>query len=124
MSKLSSIFLRSFQKKKHKVFGEYARSNFRRINGKIGIDTLKNDYVKKFGEKYFKKFNALLKQESDKLLLEQRRDLVNSYKNIITWRNEYAHASRFPTNATFSEVISAYEDGKIVIECLSKAMHR
>ena len=52
------------------------------------------------------------------------RDFISSYNNVVLWRNDFVHAARLPTTATFNEVMRSYEDGKEVIRCLNLAMDR
>lgn len=120
---VKEIFI-SFGTKKHKVFGAYTESHFRRINGRIKIKAIKDDYIIRFGKKYQKRFEANLKKRSKDFLLHHRRDIMSSYSNIITWRNEFAHAGSIRTNATYAEATRAYEDGKEIIHCLAETMTR
>jgi hypothetical protein len=120
---IKEIFI-SFANKKNKVFGQYTQSHFSRINGHIKIKELLDDYTTKFGEKYRKRFDKILKSCAKKYLLANRRDIISSYSNIITWRNEFAHEGRLVSTTTYNEAIQAYEDGKEVIRSLSLSMVR
>lgn len=120
---IKDIFI-SFSNEKHKVLGAFAESYFHRINGKITIDVIKKDYIKRFGQKYLKKFENKLNSAARAYLLTHGRDIKNSYSNLIIWRNDFAHAGSINSTATYSEVIQAYEDGKEVIRCISETMVR
>ncbi len=120
---IKEIFI-DFAAKKHTVFGVYTFSYFDRINGRIKIAHLKDDYIKRFGEKYILRFNRKITLGVSKGLRERGRDIRNSYGNLITWRHDFAHAGAFPTYATLAEVVEAYEDGKEVIRCLAETMVR
>ncbi len=114
----------SFCKKKHHVFGDFAERQFDRINGRIKLDNLSKDYTKAFGEKYELKWKRKIDDAENKFLEKERRSLKNSYTNIINWRNEFAHSGRVPPFATFDEVLQAYGDGKLVIECFGTSLTR
>lgn len=120
---IKSIFI-EFGEAKNKVFGQYVRSHFDRINGRIGYQIIKDEYVRQFGEKYYRRFKHRIKECSELYLKAHKRDIVNSYGNIITWRNDFAHEGKISSMATFEETIEAYEDGKEVIRCLAETMRR
>jgi len=113
-----------FGAKKHRVLGSFAESFFTRINGKIKVPVIKDDYVCRFGERYKTRFTVKLKKRAKAHLLSHRRDILSSYGNIVTWRNDFAHKGRIHNLATYGEVVQAYEDGKEVIHCLAETMTR
>ncbi|MEM7207573.1 MAG: HEPN domain-containing protein [Pseudomonadota bacterium] len=120
---VKDIFI-EFSAKKNRVFGSFTESYFRRINGRIRIKTIKDDYVKRFGDKYLQRFERRLTKEKNTYLRQHRRDIVSSYSNLIVWRNDFAHSGVFSTSATYGEVVQSYEDGKEVIHCLAGVMNR
>jgi hypothetical protein len=116
--------LGSFAEKKHKVFGSYVRNRCERMNGKIQIDALKQDYISQFGDKYKARFDANLAKALKRNLLLSRRDIRASYRNLIVWRNDFAHQGIMSANATWAEAVQAYEDGKEVIRCIDLTLVR
>lgn len=120
---LKEIFI-DFAKKKHKVLGNFTESYFFRINGKIKIKVIHDEYISKFGEKYQKRFKRNLQKAANSHLQQHRRDMKSSYSNMITWRNDFAHEGKMNSTTTYAEVVQAYEDGKEVIHCLARTMTR
>lgn len=120
---IKDIFI-EFGSKKHKILGTFTESYFERINGRIKIQIIKDDYIKRFGERYKTRFNKKLEKASKDYLIHNRRDIKSSYGNLITWRNDFAHEGKLSTTATYSEVIQSYEDGKEIIRCLAETMTR
>ncbi|MBI4776815.1 MAG: hypothetical protein HY788_21990 [Deltaproteobacteria bacterium] len=118
---IKSVFI-EFGTKKHRVFGTFTESYFDRINGKIRLPTIKDDYIKRFGERYKKRFEKKLERISEDYLRKNKRDIKSSYGNLITWRNDFAHEGRLRTTATYSEAVQSYEDGKEIIRCLAETM--
>jgi hypothetical protein len=118
---IKDIFI-SFGKNKHSILGEFTESFFQRINGRISIDTVKKDYVKRFGTKYLSKFEKNLDSATKLYLKTHGRDIKNSYSNLIIWRNDFAHAGNINATSTYAEAVQAYEDGKEVIRCLAVTM--
>src|SRR5690554_6232442 len=45
-----------FAQRKHKVLGNFTEAYFHRINGKIKIKVIHDEYISKFGDKYQKRF--------------------------------------------------------------------
>lgn len=120
---LKEIFI-EFAIRKHRVFGIFTENHFDKINGRIRNDNIKNDYIKKFGRKYLDKYNKKLETAERYVLENQRVSLKNAYQNLITWRNEFAHAGQIPSNVTYQEAVQAYEIGKILIDCVAETMRR
>lgn len=120
---IKEIFI-SFAKKKHPLLGNFTESFFEKINGRIKTQVIQTDYIARYGDKYVIKFKKKLDDTTATYLKSHRRDIKNSYANLILWRNEFAHEGRLNTNATYTDVVQAYEDGKEIIRCLSESMAR
>lgn len=113
-----------FGRRKHKVLGKFTESHFERINGRVTLDNIRKDYCARFGDVYADRFKKRLDASAKAHLLRNRRDLKNSYSNLITWRNSFAHEGNVPATATYAEAVQAYEDGKEVIHVLAASMAR
>ena len=113
-----------FSNKKHRVLSNFARSHFKRLNGRIRTRDLCDNCLERFGAKYVEKFRRLLKQENERRLKAEGVDVISDYNNVITWRHSFAHEGIMPTYVTFGEVEKSYESGKAVVECLARAMTR
>jgi hypothetical protein len=113
-----------FASKKHKVFEEFVKGSFSRINGRIQADAIKGEYVQRFGIKYASRYEKQLQKKRDAFLRANRRDFLIAYQNILTWRHKFVHTGQPPTTATFAEVFQAYEDGKNLLHCLAASMNR
>lgn len=111
-----------FATNKNKVFGNFVDRYFSRINGKIMIGDLKDTHINRFGEKYYKKFEANLKKRETIVFNTTRKNIRSSYSNLILCRHNYVHKGS-PT-LTFEEVLENYAIGKDVIHSLYDAMKR
>jgi len=120
---VKEIFI-TFGQKKHRALGAFTESYFDRINGRIKLQILKDDYVVRFGERYKTRFSKNLEVRAHSFLATHRRDILSAYGNIITWRNDFAHEGKIRTTETYPAVVQAYEDGKEVIHCLAESMVR
>jgi hypothetical protein len=118
---LKTIFL-EFAQGKHKLLGNFTNVYFARINGRIRLAVIREDYIPKFGDKYLKRFNKKLETRERQILRAERASVKSAYANIITWRNGFAHEGIVPTTATYDEVKRAYNLGKHVIHCLAESM--
>lgn len=120
---IKTIFC-DFARGKHKVLANFTHAYFDRINGRIKIEVLRDDYIKKFGEKYILRFQKKLDFKEKEILRAHGASVRSNYSNIIIWRNEFAHAGNIPTTATYDEVKKAYHYGKHVLHCLDATMKR
>jgi RiboL-PSP-HEPN len=120
---IKDIFI-EFAKKKHKVLGNFTEKFFERINGRIRVREIQEKYLPNFGDKYVDQFKKHLNNATRTHLKSYKRDVLSSYGNVITWRNDFAHEGKINATATYAEAVQAYEDGKTVINCLAQAMVR
>lgn len=120
---LKDIFT-AFAHKKHNVFGIYAGNHFERINGRIKHQQIQDDYIRKFGDRYFKRYRKKIENIERHCLKTHRKSVKSSYNNLITWRNEFAHEGQIPGTVTFKEVVSSYHLGKELIHCVADTMQR
>lgn len=120
---IKDIFI-SFAGKKNLVLGNFVESHFKRINGRIKLSDVKDEYVGRFGERYKQRFKRRLDEATAVYLRANRRDIKTSYNNLIVWRNDFAHEGRINSTTTYNEVVQAYADGKEVIRCLAGVMVR
>ncbi len=113
-----------FARKKHKTFGHFVDEHFNRINGRIKLQVIRDDYISRFGKKYKERFERKIQKRSHDYLLAHHRDIKSAYGNFITWRNQFAHAGQMNSTVTYNEAVQAYEDGKNIVHCLAESMVR
>lgn len=119
---MKQVFL-EFSEATNEVLKNFCEEYFDRINGKIDLDSIRKKYAKKFGKKYQDEFDKKLEVIECKVLEKDRVSMRAMYGNLITWRHAFVHEGVMPQNATYSEVKRAYGYGKMVMGCLSEAMH-
>lgn len=120
---LKTIFL-EFAQAKHVVLGTFCSRYFDRINGKIGLSAIREDYLSKFGLKYQTRFGKRIEKIEQHSLRTIGTSVRSSYGNLITWRNTFAHQGIIPPNASYAEAKRAYECGKQIMQCLAGCMNR
>ena len=113
-----------FAGRKHRVFGVFCQELYERLNGRITLNDLRTNHIKKFGERYVVRFIRLLEAEELRELSTSGRSVKSSYGNLITWRNAFAHQGVLPANASYGEAKQGIELGKQVLRCLNTAMTR
>jgi hypothetical protein len=113
-----------FATKKHRVFGAFCQDLYERLNGRIMLDDLRKNHIKRFGDRYVSRFVRLLDAEERRELSTSGRSVKASYGNLITWRNSFAHQGVLPPNASYAEAKQGLELGKQVLHCLDAAMIR
>ncbi len=120
---LKTIFF-DFATAKHKVFGNFCSESFDRLNGRIRLKDIQDEYLVKFGTKYQLRFRRALDKIEQQRLTLVGASIKASYGNLLTWRNEFAHQGNVPQNASYGEVKLAYGCGKDVMHCLAACMRR
>ncbi len=120
---IREIFV-EFANKKHKVFGEYAGSHFKKLNGRIKTRDLRRTHVPRFGQKYVRRYERHVQNAEAQNLRANGVSILSSYNNLIEWRNQFAHQGAIPTTPTYAETIKAYEHGKEIVHCLARVMQR
>lgn len=113
-----------FGHKKHKVFGTYVNKSFERINGRIKLSNITEDYLPRFGDIYIKRFKKKLEKAEKTTIRQKHKSIRGSYGNIIVWRNQFAHEGDFPSTVTYQEAVESYQLGKEVIRILAETMRR
>ena len=120
---IKDIFYR-FSQAKHRVFGSYVSKSFERLNGRIRLKDIREDYLPRFGEVYGKRFGKKLGLAEISALRTIGKSICSSYGNIITWRHEFAHEGNFVSNVSYKEATDSYQLGKEVIRILAESMKR
>ena len=113
-----------FSDRKHVILGKFARSKFERMNGRIKLQNLQDDYICVFGEKYLSKFKKKLDQKEKFYLKNNKESIKQSYQNVITWRHSFAHDGKVPNTTNYNEVKLAYNAGKGVMIALDETFRR
>lgn len=98
------------------------RSHFERINGKIKLNSLKDEHIASFGIKYLSRFNRDLDAKDTASISAGLGSIKSQYGNLITCRHNFVHQGS-PT-LTLNEIISSYQIGKEVIHSFNSAMVR
>lgn len=112
----------SFAAKENKLLGSFVERYFHKINGRVSLKNIKEDYIIRFGEVYVDQFNTNLSRADDSIVRVKKRSITTGYDNIVRWRHGFVHEGKPPTTATFDEIITAYDDGKEVIRCIYESM--
>lgn len=120
---IKDLFL-SFAEKKHKSFGRYCSNVFDKMNGRVMIRDLRELHIKRFGDKYVSKFDSEISSCENANLSARGLSIRSSYGNVVVWRNSFAHEGSLPANASYLETCRGYESGKLILECLGRAMVR
>lgn len=118
---IKEIFIQ-FARAKSTSFGNFAEKVFSRINGRIMLDSLTGEHIRRFGEKYEKRFKKRLNALEGVNLAAHGTSIKSQYGSLITCRHDFVH--EMTIQMTFTEVATAYETGKQVIHCLHTCMNR
>jgi len=96
----------------HNQFATFAQNNFDRLNSKIGIDDLYK-YARIFDANVHTKFGVLVTARTNRLKQKLGVDCKSSYKQLLSWRHDFAHAGL--RNTTVEEAIRTHLFAKRII---------
>lgn len=113
-----------FAQAKHKVFGYFVNQYFYRLNGRIKVSDIKDDYLKKCGGKYQTRFQVRLEALETAQMTAARISIKSSYANLLVCRHEFAHTGAVPIHSTYAEVKQGYDCGKQIMRCLAGCLNR
>lgn len=102
----------------HIAFGDFAYRNFERLNSKIKVNNLE-DYCKLYNDSIFNEFRKNIKTKKSLILQKTRKNIVQSYEQILNWRHDYAHA--LISNITIEDAAAMHLLGKRVIYIFDNA---
>lgn len=99
-------------------FEQFVINHFSKLNSKISESDLYT-YAKLFGGSIHTKFGVLLEKRKQRILKRLGKNICTSYKQILSWRHDYAHAGA--KNTTISEAAEFHMYAKRVILCFDEA---
>jgi hypothetical protein len=103
---------------KNPDFEQFVFNHFSKLNSKISENDL-NSYTKVFGSNIHAKFGSVLKRRKKRIQDRLGKNICTYYKQILSWRHEYAHAG--VRNTTISEALEFHLYAKRVILCFDEA---
>ena len=104
----------------NKMFGEFTRNNFERLNSRIAVRDL-NRYTKRFGASVHAEFRKLLGVRRDRIRHFTGQDVEQRYELLLSWRHEFAHAGNKVT--TIEEAIWTHRIAKHVLYAFDDAFN-
>lgn len=110
--------LTRFADRKHESFGLFAQNNYSKLNSRISLADLYG-YARLFGNEIHNKFGELLEIRRNKLEVRIGRNITASYKQILSWRHDFAHAG--VRNTTVEEAIATHHLAKRVLYAFDDA---
>jgi RiboL-PSP-HEPN len=102
----------------HQMFGQYALASYDKLNSRINMNDL-HKYANTFDPVIGKKFKDHLKTNKDSINRRIGKDIEKSYKQVLDWRHDFAHAGK--RNTTLEEAIRTHTLGLRVIYCFERA---
>jgi hypothetical protein len=111
-----------FAEAQNPILGTFSHTRWDRINGRIKLCHIRDDYLRSFGQVYVDKFNDALAIRGAAYLKLNGHDIEACYTNLILWRHDFVHKATVATTATFAEVVMSYDAGKEVLACVFEAL--
>lgn len=102
------------------VFGNYMAASYSQINGRIKVQSIRDNHIKPFGAKYLEKFNRFVAWCESQALKQRRGSLLSKYSNLLICRHKFAHEGL--TTCTYNEVKEGFEAGKVIMKCLDRSL--
>jgi len=113
-----------FCDKKNKILSHIGRKEFNKISSRIKIADIKKNYLKFFGDKYEARFKRKMIQANKDHLQNFGRTASASYGSLLVARDSFAHTGKIESQATYEELRSWYEDGKVIIRTFQESLRR
>jgi len=110
-----------FASSKSSVFGEYVTRKYDRLNARVSYKDLK-EILSAFGGDYSLRFSRMVERVDRFSVRSRRGSIIASYGNLITCRHKFAHEGLVPSNSTYEDVKKGFAAGKVVLECLRRAL--
>lgn len=104
------------------LFGNYCRTKYERINGKVGFDDLCKEHLKPFGMTYVKRFKRIVRAVDYRYMTKRNFSVKKSYETLFTCRHSFAHEGLVPEQISFDDVKQGYACGKVILACLERAL--
>jgi hypothetical protein len=111
-------YLVSYASSKSPDFEQFVSNQFSKLNSKISEADLYG-YTKVFGASIHTKFGVLLTSRKDRINNRIGKNICSHYKQILSWRHDYAHAGI--KNTTISEAAEFHLYAKRVLFCFDEA---
>jgi hypothetical protein len=108
----------SYASSKSPDFEQFVSNQFSKLNSKISEADLYG-YTKVFGASIHTKFGMLLTSRKDRINNRIGKNICSHYKQILSWRHDYAHAGI--KNTTISEAAEFHLYAKRVLFCFDEA---
>lgn len=118
---IKDIF-QDFAQRKHMVFGNFVKSTYNRLNGRIKYQEIKDNMVKSYGDKYLRRFVSKIQSKNNLILATEHVDLIQTYDSLVLGRHAFVHSGNL--TMTLPEAIHYYTIGKQVIMVLDETMKR
>lgn len=108
----------SYASSKNSDFEQFVSNQYSKLNSKISEGDLYS-YTKIFGTNIHAKFGTILTKRKDRLNSKIGKNICAHYKQLLSWRHEYAHAGI--KNTTISEAAEFHLYAKRVLFCFDEA---
>lgn len=110
----------TFASSHHSAFGNFTSNNYKRLNSRISIGDLYR-YAGTFDDDVRDKFINLLDNRKKKIDFRIGKNIETSYKQILSWRHDFAHAGI--RNTTIEEAMTTHRLAKRVLYVFDEAFN-
>lgn len=108
----------SYAKGRHSDFGQFASNHYDHLNSRIKVADLKR-YCKLFSPEIEGRFKDKLNKRKSLIPAHLKKDINDSYEQLLDWRHEFAHALN--NNTTIEEAAKTHLFGKRVLYAFDEA---
>lgn len=108
----------SFAGRRHESFGLFTQNNYGKLNSRVSITDLYG-YARLFGNEVHARFGEILDARKRRLESRIGKNIATSYKQILSWRHDFAHAGI--RNTTVEEALATHRIAKRVLYAFDDA---
>ena len=111
----------NFCNNENEIFGTFVRNKYKKLNGRIKIESIK-EILGLLGEAFVEKFDKALSKLSDDVYVKHSPDPVTNYDSLISDRHRFVHEGSL--DLSYEDVKRYFEFGSIIVDTFAKALKK
>ena len=111
-----------FSTSRHPVFASYISKPLDRMNARIKVAQIKEDFINRFGGNYRMRLDRLVARSDALTLAKFKIPSSQAYVNIIEWRHTFVHSRKSFPPVSIDDVRQSFLSGSGILRCYMLAL--